>query len=203
MALFTSADLAAWKPVAGADSTLAETVVSAIDAWVKRYVGYEIESASYEERISGRGTPILKPRRWPITAVSSLVVDGVSWAVLEWNGETDSDEEVFLPEHGKWLEARNFGVYGGGKFATTEPDGQPRFPRGAGNIWIEYTAGYVTIPEDLKLVCVQLAVLVLNEQSGLLGHGSKTVGDMSIQQVLRDAKDYQFIIDVLNAFRER
>lgn len=202
MALFTSADLAAWKPISGPDSTFVETAVSAVDAWVKRYVGYEIESDDYEERLSGRGTPILKPRRWPITAVSSLKVDGVTWAVLAWDDETDADEEVFLPEHGKWLEARNLGVYGGGKF-TQQPDDQPAFPRGAGNVWIEYTAGYAAIPEDLKLVCVQLSVLVLHEQSGLLGHGSKTVGDMSIQQVLRDAKDYQFIVDVLNAFRER
>lgn len=187
MALITIDDVVAFKAVPSADLAIADTCMDAADAFLKRRIGYEIESASYTERLSGSGTAVLKPRRWPITAVTSLTVDEDSWDTLLYSDTTDSDEETFLPEHGKWLEAR-FGSV---------------FTAGVGNILIVYTGGYTTIPEDLKLAAVLLTHLLLAERTKL-GEGSRTQGPESIQQILRNAeRDYQFIGDVIDAFRRR
>jgi len=187
VALITFAEAEAFKPISSADATFAATAITAVDAWLKKEIGYELESATYTERLSGTGTAILKPKRWPITAVTSLTVDETAWTTLLYTNATDSDEKAFLPAHGRWLEARD----------TT-------FPEGVGNIVLVYVAGYATVPEDLKMCAVMLTHLILLERNRL-GDAAKSMGPSGeqIQSIARNAADYQFVKDTIAHYRVR
>lgn len=188
MSIVDLADVRLFHEINANDESAADALLTVADKWVKTYIGTAIESASYTERLSGDGTPLLKPRHWPITAVTTLTVDEDSWSTLLSTNATDSDEEVFLPAHGLWLEARYGSV----------------FPSGVGNVVIVYTAGYTsaTMPADLKHATTTLVHLLLSERTKV-GQGSRTIGPESINQILRDPNEYGIIKDTLNHYRRR
>jgi len=154
--------------------------LAAASAWFEGTTG-PILTASYTERLSGGLSSVLKLMHKPCTAVTSLTVNGSTWSVLTSAG-TDTGQEVFLPSHGMWLEARGY-----------------LWPKGNGNIQITYTAGYATIPEDIQQA-VALLTLLLMEETNRLGIGGKTLGSEQINLVVRNAKDYQFITDTINGY---
>jgi hypothetical protein len=178
--------VSAFRNLSASEMDEGTVVLTAVDAYLKRAVGRAIESAEYTQVLSGSGTPILAVPQWPVTAVSSLVVDEATWAVMLQTATADLGEQCFLPDHGKWLEAR------GGEV----------FPLGWGNVRVKYTAGYATVPSDLALACVMLTGIVWKERN-LLGDGYRTLGDSTVQQVIRNPREYQFITDVIDSYRRR
>jgi hypothetical protein len=161
-----------------------EECLAAASAWFETAVG-PILTASYTERLSGGLSPVLKLAHKPCTAVTSLSVNGTTWRVLT-SAVVDTGQEVFLPSHGMWLEARGY-----------------LWPKGNGNILITYTAGYgataEVLPDDIQQ-SVALVTLLLMEESNRLGIGAKTLGPEQINLVIRNAKDYQFITDTINHY---
>lgn len=57
------------------------------------------------------------------------------------------------------------------------------FPRGVQNILLSYKTGYSTVPQDLKMVCLEMTAMKWKESNrsniGLLGESSKTTTGMS------------------------
>lgn len=183
--LITLAYAKQFRSVATADETAAGDAIKMATAWFQGRVGRTLASTSYTEVGSGDGSYIFKPRNWPITAVTSLVVDTLTWTVLVGTA-AEAYQYAFVPSHGGWVEARSGYT----------------FSKGWGNVRIVYTAGYSTIPDDVQYAAALLTHLLLRERV-VLGDGTKQLGDESIQQVVRNPKDYQLIMDAVRRVQRR
>ncbi len=104
------------------------------------------------EMISGRGERKIQLRNWPVVSANSLVVNGVS--IPASTGPTNYGfflEPVYGSTAGR---AQNLGVIGGfaglgvivspgySSFAESDSWGSRGFPRGIGNIAVNYSYGY-------------------------------------------------------------
>lgn len=174
-----------FRSVATADETAAADAIKMASAWFQGRVGRVLASATITEVGSGDGTALYLPRAWPITAVTSLTVDTLAWTVLMGTA-AEAYQYAFVPAHGGWVEARS-------GYA---------FPVGSGNIRMVYTGGFATIPDDVQYATALLTHLLLRERN-VLGDGTKQLGDESIQQVVRNPKDYHVIMDAVRRVRRR
>ena len=64
----------------------ADDALNAASAWFETAVGRELADGAHLYQLGGNGTPILKLRHWPISYVSSLLVQGVEWVQLIRHG---------------------------------------------------------------------------------------------------------------------
>lgn len=62
----------------GVDDGILSRLISAVSAWVQNECGRALVQASFTEEYRGRGGRRLLLRQYPVTAVSSLLVDGVA-----------------------------------------------------------------------------------------------------------------------------
>lgn len=194
--LASLAELTAFKPLDG-ETVLVRALqaLRAADVWIRWKVGEDPEEASAIERADGDGySSFLILKRWPIKSVSSLVVavpgpfgnfTEKTWRIL---GDTDDDvgQEAVIGLRGAYLESR------------FEP-----WPEGIKNIKTTYTAGFTAQElSNLKMAEIMLTHVLLSE-SNTLGLGQVSLGDMQVQQVVRNPKDYQFIVDAIESCRRR
>ena len=185
MPLATLTDYELQEQVPPDAAGVTQEALDAAEQWFLTAIGREIESSTYTQRLSGDGTCILYTPQWPITSVESLKVDEDEWGVLTSDDLTDSDEETYLPVHGRWLEGRNGLTF-------------PMSP----TIVIEYTAGYAEVPADVRYCVVMMARLLIRERNRL-GEGAKSLGPENIQQVVRDHKAYPLIEATIKRYSQR
>jgi uncharacterized phiE125 gp8 family phage protein len=139
------------------DALLTRLTTQAAES-IERSAGRVFGTASYTETSNGTGADFLVLGNRPVTAVASVVIDGVT-----------------IPESTSslvagWLIASPWKIALRGSYA---------FTAGVQNVTIGYTAGYATIPADLTQACVLIAAL-LYKQRDRLGLSSKGVGGESI-----------------------
>jgi len=153
--------LSEYKTYAGITTTATDTrlttLVSAADAFVKRYCGRSFESGPYTQVYNGTGDESLQLTEYPVTSITSVTqkfTDGTT-SVL------DSDTYRFESVTG--LLYRTF--TGRGRYVRQDStswrnDTEPAQRFGNAYIWskgyqnytIVYVGGYATIPDDLKLL---------------------------------------------------
>lgn len=140
------------------DDTLLTQLVTTCSTWFKNQLGgRDIYSASYTEYFSGCGQRVLFPRQWPITAVSSLVIDGETIVVRPtWDG----DGYVIVDEHKLELVGYTAG-------------------HGTNNVTLAYTAGYASIPGDIDQAVIEVVAWRYRERKRI-GQVSANVGGESI-----------------------
>lgn len=188
--LFTLTVLKQVETVPTANETHVTRMIKAASAFVRATIGFDPwEDDERVGRFSGDGTSRLVLGAWPITAVESLSVGypsystgGAAWTVLESDGTADTGQDVLIPTHGRWLEAR-----------------YKVFPEGVGNILAEYTAGWAVLPADLVEAAIMICRLCMGERDLLL-KGSETIGPINIQQVVRSHRAYPMIADTLKRY---
>ena len=114
-----------------------ETVINGVSTFFESYCDRTFHSTTYTEYLDGSGVKYLIPNHYPITSVTSIYDDS-SWG---WGGDylVDSDDYRIMNDQNTILKD--------GTWAT-----------GDENIKLEYVAGYSTIPDDLKLACLQQCV---------------------------------------------
>lgn len=148
MALITAAEARTRIPeLTGTtlDSVL-DHLIAAIGRAFARYCGYPrtttgthtMESASYVSYLDGRGERDLYLPARPITAVSSVYDD----PTLDW---TSSTYLVPSGDYGSILD--------GARLHLTSTSTWGVWGKGAGRIKVAYTAGFTSVPDDLKLAC--------------------------------------------------
>lgn len=184
--LATLADVLNFKPIEG-DKSLLRVLLAlrAVDAWARIQIGEDPEIASQTERASGGGgyASLLYLKRWPILSVSALDVAGSTWTLLSESG-ADSGQQAMIGDGGLWLESR------------FEP-----WPAGKKNIQVTYSAGFSAAElYQVKVAVCMGAHLLLNE-SNFIGLGQRTIGEMQVQQIVRNSKDYQFMTEALSNLR--
>lgn len=118
------------------DDDLLERLISAASAFIGDYTGRgSMISAAATEYYDGTGSAVLMLRRYPITAVAALKINGSSVAAAQP-----------YPKEGFFFDQQSVMLRG------------YLFQRGLQNIEVSYTAGYAqdSIPADLQQACIDL-----------------------------------------------
>lgn len=151
-----------------AEDTNLETLITRIGAAFARYCGYPgnsptMESASYTRYMDGRGGRDLTLDVWPVTAISSVYDD----PTLDF---TDSRYLVSSSDYylidGRYLRLKSTAQW-------------PAWTKGRENIKVAFTAGFASVPDDLK----QLAIVAVKHWFDLRktqGRFNASVGGISV-----------------------
>lgn len=132
-------------------------LISAVSAQFTGEVGRDLSSASATEVYDGHGGKRLTPNRWPITAVSSLTVDGEAIAARASVTGTG-----YVIDNGTSIVLAGY-----------------RFTEGTQNVSLTYTAGYTTMPSDVEQAVVKMVALQFKDKDRI-GQGSRSVSGESV-----------------------
>ena len=136
--------------VSGTDKdTVIGTFISDHSLWIEGYLKRKVKGSQTvtAELGNGNGTEIFYPKYGPITAVSVLQSRASptdSFADIV----TDSSNILIDPLGEDYVEV--YGTY---------------FPAGRSNIKITYTAGYSTMPAEIKQVCYEMVTIRFRESN--------------------------------------
>ena len=132
--LCTLADLKHWLGVTGTDDDNALTrMIWMASQAMRDMAGSEIVSTTYAEVRNGQNRPSMATRRIPVTAVSSVKVDGrVIPAATSVTGSGFRFDEHFIHLNG-YL-----------------------FCKGSANVELVYTAGHATVPQPIAQMCIDV-----------------------------------------------
>lgn len=137
MSLVTLEDVRPWvlkESTLSSDDTLLQSLIDAASALVVNFVNRDLVTTTYSEIYDGKGQRRLILRNYPIQTVESLLVDGVN--------------VIAAPNQ----------LAGGYVFNTTSVAfrGFGTFSCGIQNVLVGYTAGYDTVPDDIKWAVIEL-----------------------------------------------
>jgi hypothetical protein len=172
--LTTVANVKQWLGIKSAtdDDTLLASLVSGVSRWVQKWLSRTIISAVYAETLNGNGKEAIFLVNTPITAVSSVVVNGVAiparTSVLG-NGYTFDEDAIYLVGY--------------------------CFTKGVKNIQLGYTAGFADVPEDLELAAKKLCAIGYKERDRI-GQSSKGLAGEQTNFIVKDLpSDVELILD--------
>lgn len=173
----TTADevIAYLGPAAQADSALIAALVTEASQFIKTYTGNNILAATYTEMRDGTGYDVAFPSyvltQRPITAVASVMVDGVSVPAAPTPTPSGGPAQI-----GYVFSATRLVIFG---YAV------PRKPL---CVTISYTAGYAAPPADLDQACIELVALKYLQRlrigvasEAVSGVGSRTYTNADMQ----------------------
>lgn len=148
---------------AGQDAVLLQNLISNCSAFVLGYLNRKYFSATYTEKRNGHGGSVLALKEYPITAVTSVVVDNV--AVLaaipgQCSGFVFDDHFVYLL-------------------------GDQVFCRGAQNVTIVYTGGRTTVPLDIAQATIEMVATKYKRRTNI-EVSAKTLGGETISFTMAD-----------------
>lgn len=131
---------------------LLQRLVTSASFFIQTHLNRDFKSQSYTERRNGTGGVLMLFSNYPVTAVSSVVIDGMDIPVgnAAQPGYAFSETTLYLT-------------------------GGYRFTRNIQNVQIEYTAGYAEIPSDVAQICIDLVCRKWKERDRI-GINSKTLG---------------------------
>ncbi len=139
------------------DTVLAR-LISAFSQWFLTQVNRgALLQSSYTEQRNGQGGDSITTLYWPIQAVTSLTVDGVTIppSVTQSNAP---------PTPGYVFDSFTIWLTGGGFNGLP---GLYRFNRGRGNVQIVYEAGYPSVPLDIEQAVIDQVAFTLRRQPNL------------------------------------
>lgn len=174
------------KDYLGITSTTQDVILDIIRlgvvAAVENQTGREFESQARTEYYDGPGERLLILNHRPVTAVTSVHVDSTGYAgqgttPFESSSEWTQGDYFFIRPPVEASE-RNPGILEAINGVWT---------KGRGNIKVVYTAGYSTLPEDLKLaVCQVCAAVRKRRTTGGSPLQSETIGRYAYQLMNSD-----------------
>lgn len=167
----TLSDVKAWLNVVPGntanDAVLTRLITAASQA-IKTWTSRPLLQATYTETYNGTGINRLTLRNFPVTAVSSLTVDGLTIPPAS----SPVSFGYLFDEYGIYL-------VGGDSYSGTVPQtpniwAGSYFPRDSQNIVVTYTAGYATVPVDVTQACIELVAFKF-QQRNHVGVTSRTL----------------------------
>jgi hypothetical protein len=178
------------------DDSLAPLITS-MSARFKQETMRDILLADYVEVRDGNGTKAMEPRQYPVVAVTLAKIDEVEVPAQPAYsaGET--------PPYGWVLIDDRVEIESGFPYGLPYPDGgiagdaQPAiFRKGNGNVTLEYSAGYATVPADIDQAVAKWVAYEYRSWDRL-GQRSKALdGGGSVSYMTEDAPpDVQAVID--------
>lgn len=146
---------------ATADDALLARLITAASQFIQTWLNRAIAQGAYEETRNGTGGTRLFLRNRPVTAVSSLAIDGVdvppASAPAGGTGYRFDESSLYLVGY--------------------------VFAKGAQNVAARYTAGYAATPPEIEQACIALVALRYRERDRI-GQVSKNLAGevVSFQQ---------------------
>lgn len=165
--LTTLANLKAWIPgLTGTSDDLAlSRLISATSAQFNAYLSRSLLTASYTESYDGKDTASMILANFPITAVSSLSIDGIPIPAAPLPTPTGPQPAGYV------FTAKMLSLVGGGyPFGASY-----RFTRGYQNVQVAYTAGLAAVPFDIEQACIEYCAIRYSERQRI-GQKSKSLG---------------------------
>lgn len=163
--LATVQDLQSWLKLGTPSEALAaelQRLVTAVSVWIQSWLSRTIPSQDYLDVANGHGGTRLMLGNYPVTAVASVAIDGVT--VPASTG----------PAVPGWILANDQVMLRGYQFTA-----------GEGNVEVAYTAGYADVPPDLTQACVELAAMRYKERERI-GLASVAAGGQQTNYIVRD-----------------
>lgn len=154
--LCSLADVKAWLEIPTATTTsdaLLTNLITRSSKAIKDWLARDLISASFVEKYSGTGTTQLAVANYPITAISSLKIDGITIPAspaVDGPGYAFKDGIVYLQDYGV-------------------------FEEGNLNVEISYTAG-LALPASVEQACIELVGYKYNQKK----HIGKKSDNMSV-----------------------
>jgi hypothetical protein len=165
-----------------------QDLIDEVEEWLKTYLGRELESAEYIEKYDGDGTKELITKQSPITEFTKLeIYSGFLNGSEIWNEWTQGI-------HFNRMVIKDVLLYIDGTV----------FPKGIQNIRLTYTAGYTSIPKEIKLRAKELLVIVYNETRGMrsIGVSSTTKSGGGINDIISiDSQAVNAVLRKLDSYR--
>lgn len=165
--LTTLANAKAWVGVSSAaDDALFSRLISAASDYIQTWLNRTIAQQPYSSNRDGPGGYRLMFKNYPVTAISSLTIDGqaIPASVNGSPGYVFDETSVMLVG----------GVY--------------RFNRGFQNVSISHTAGFATTPNEIEQACIELVAMRYKERDRI-GQVSKSVGGETVTFSQKDFSD--------------
>lgn len=192
--------------IVGSDDALIQAAITAYSQFVLTATGRTNLSsvADYSEVYSGSGSEILFVRNYPVTAVSSLKIDGVpipqspgvnqvGW-VIDTSG---SQAAIALRGGGRQnIQYSRWAPWNGNGNAAPLGQAPYNFTEGIMNVEISYSAGYASVPFDLGQGAMQLVAAKYRSRQWIeqLSQVQPGVGTTSYSK-LAIPLDVQMVID--------
>jgi hypothetical protein len=146
------------------DESLFESLINNVSVLFANYCGVEqFKTKNYIEYHDGHGSRYIFPRNYPINSVDEINED-IDWV---WGSDTTIGEDDYRIVDKRYI------VYDG-LFAIAEQ-----------SIKIEYSAGYDTIPLDLKQACIEEVVRKYKHRKDL-DVSSKSAQDGTTNYIVKD-----------------
>lgn len=216
----------------GADPQL-ESVVDAVTPMIEKYCNRTFDSAAATEYYSGQPGDLWLARS-PVTAIASvylkqdmyfgvnaptssdLLVEGDDYIQVKEPGESYGQRLRYIRFGGGNAFLNAYSMYTGwgthARRTLSGAGGRIGWPDGDGNIRVTYTAGYATIPDDLKMAANMLAgFLFAKAQNGGLFATGSSLGPYSESfdsrlsaiglQSFTDPADPAGVVGILKAYR--
>lgn len=182
----TLANVKDWLSVQNTgDDAKITLLISAATQFMKNYMSRDILSANYTEKYNGGNTMRMPLRNFPVTAISSLSVDGVTIppaANSAGSGYLFDDKMIYLV---------------GSSFGQNSPNGFT-FSRGLQNVIVSYVAGYLSVPSDLEQACKEL-VASKYRRKDRIDQVSKNLGGEVVTFSIKDMPaEVKMILDIYN-----
>ncbi len=159
------------------DDALLTRMVSALSRYIQSWLNRDLLTASYSETRDGSGSRKIMMSNYPVTAVSSLTIDGLAIPQA-----VDSRGSGFMI-------TPNLIVLVGGY----------AFTQGMQNVVISYTAGFAVTPPELEQACIELIAMRYKERDRI-GQVSKSIGG---ETVTFSQKDFPAdVLTILNNYKK-
>lgn len=144
------------------DDDLLNSLITSYSSQIESWLNRTFASASYTETVNGVGSVGMAFSNYPVTAVSSVAVDGLAIpaaTTVTGAGYRFTDKFLFLNSY--------------------------RFSRGFGNVQITYTAGYATTPPEIKEAVTELVGYVYKSRDRI-GHQSKSLAGETVSFIVSE-----------------
>lgn len=175
--LTTLDNVKAWAGVKTSDDdALLSRLITAASAFIQTWINRSFAVAQYDEVRDGTGGQVLMFANYPVSAVSSVMVDGRSIpaaADVTTVGYRFTDKRLTLNGY--------------------------TFSRGLGNVQISYTAGYAAVPPEIEQACIEVVSLRYKERDRI-GFQSKSLAGETVTFYIKDFTDSART--VLNNYRK-
>lgn len=176
-ALTTLANAKAWIGVKTADDdALLTRLIGAASAYIETWTNRVFASQAFNEVRDGKGGACMVFADYPVTAVSSVVVNGITIPAAAAQGETGY-------------------TFDAGRIVLTGYV----FTRGVGNVQLAYTAGYAQTPPEIEQACIELVALRYKERDRI-GHQSKSLAGETVTFMVRDFSES--VRTILNNYKK-
>jgi hypothetical protein len=162
-----------------------QTLITAASEYIASWCSRQLVQATINEVRDGSGSRVLMFAEYPVTAVASVAISGTPV-----NPVTDFVSDGF-------------------RFTKTQLIlNVQRFCRDAGNVALQYTAGYSPVPPDLAQAAAELVILKFKSIPKLGTVGSQAIDGQSISfnagqdftpSILTILKQYRKVIQVIGS----